>query len=170
MRGHHPASQRSGPDLRQFLAALAHAILAVLAHVDIVFLRRLYVLVVIELGRRPVHLAGFTRAAIFHTVDASARAGTLAAAVAVSSMGAVRVGRRPARSSAGRPQSLRMRRLGLGGEPIGYRSEPSPTHMCRNRPHLGVDALPGPTAGCAGRGAARCRAGLAAVGCRPGSP
>ena len=40
---------------------MASAILAVdLAHVDTVFLRRLYVLVVIEHGRRRVHLAGIT--------------------------------------------------------------------------------------------------------------
>ena len=39
----------------------AHAILAVdFAHVDTVFLRRLYILVVIEHGRRRVHLAGIT--------------------------------------------------------------------------------------------------------------
>jgi hypothetical protein len=56
-----PAPQRSGPTWRQFLAAQAHAILAIdLAHVDTVFLRRLYVLVVIERGRRRVHLAGIT--------------------------------------------------------------------------------------------------------------
>ena len=56
-----PASQRSGPTWRQFLAAQAHAILAVdFAHVDTVFLRRLYVLIVIEHGRRRVHLAGIT--------------------------------------------------------------------------------------------------------------
>jgi transposase InsO family protein len=43
------------------LAAQAHAILAVdFAHVDTVFLRRLYMLVVIEHGRRRVHLAGIT--------------------------------------------------------------------------------------------------------------
>ena len=42
-------------------AAQAHAILAVdFAHVDTVFLRRLYILVVIEHGRRRVHLAGIT--------------------------------------------------------------------------------------------------------------
>ena len=46
-----PAPQRSGPTWRQFLAAQAQAILAVdFAHVDTVFLRRLYILVVIEHG------------------------------------------------------------------------------------------------------------------------
>ena len=39
----------------------AHAIIAVdFAHVDTVFLRRLYVLVVIEHGRRHVPIAGIT--------------------------------------------------------------------------------------------------------------
>jgi putative transposase len=56
-----PAPLRSGPTWRQFLATQAHAILAVdFAHVDTVFLRRLYLLVVIEHGRRCVHLAGIT--------------------------------------------------------------------------------------------------------------
>ena len=56
-----PAPRRSGPTWRQFLTAQAHAILAVdFAHVDTVFLRRLYILVVIEHGRRRVHLAGIT--------------------------------------------------------------------------------------------------------------
>jgi putative transposase len=52
-----PARQRSGPTWRQFLAAQAHAILAIdFAHVvDTIFLRRVYVLVVIEHGRRRVH-------------------------------------------------------------------------------------------------------------------
>jgi putative transposase len=59
--GYRPAPTRSGPTWRQFLAAQAHAILAVdFAHVDTVFLRRVYVLVVIEHGRRRVHLAGIT--------------------------------------------------------------------------------------------------------------
>ena len=54
-----PATVR--PTWRQFLTAQAHAILAVdFAHVDTVFLRRLYLLVVIEHGRRRVHLAGIT--------------------------------------------------------------------------------------------------------------
>src|SRR3954451_770126 len=56
-----PAPRRAGPTWRQFLSAQAHAILAVdVAHVDTVFLRRLYVLVVIEHDRRRVHLAGIT--------------------------------------------------------------------------------------------------------------
>ena len=56
-----PAPRRSGPTWRQFLAAQAHTILAVdFAHVDTVFLRRLYILVVIEHDRRRVHLAGIT--------------------------------------------------------------------------------------------------------------
>jgi putative transposase len=56
-----PAPRRSGPTWRQFLSAQAHTILAVdFAHVDTVLLRRLYVLVVIEHGRRRVHLAGIT--------------------------------------------------------------------------------------------------------------
>jgi hypothetical protein len=56
-----PAPQRSGPTWRQFLTTQAHAILAVdFAHVDTVFLRRLYILVVIEHSRPRVRLAGIT--------------------------------------------------------------------------------------------------------------
>jgi putative transposase len=56
-----PAPRRFGPTWRQFLSAQAHAILAVdFAHVDTVFLRRLYVLMVIEHGRRHVHIGGIT--------------------------------------------------------------------------------------------------------------
>jgi transposase InsO family protein len=56
-----PTPRRSGPTWPQFLTAQAHAILAVdFAHVDTVFLRRLYILVVIEHGRRRVHLGGIT--------------------------------------------------------------------------------------------------------------
>jgi putative transposase len=54
-----PAPRRTGPTWRQFLSAQAHAILAIdFAHVDTTFLRRLYVLLVIEHDRRRVHLAG----------------------------------------------------------------------------------------------------------------
>ena len=56
-----PAPRRSGPTWRQFLSAQARAILAIdFAHVDTVFLRCLYILLVIEHGRRRVHLAGIT--------------------------------------------------------------------------------------------------------------
>jgi transposase InsO family protein len=56
-----PAPRRSGPTWRQFLSVQARAILAVdFAHVDTVFLQRLYILIVIEHDRRRVHLAGIT--------------------------------------------------------------------------------------------------------------
>ena len=56
-----PAPRRTGPTWGQFLAAQAHAILAVdFAHVDTVFLRRLYILVAIEHGTRRVHVAEIT--------------------------------------------------------------------------------------------------------------
>jgi putative transposase len=56
-----PAPRRTGPTWQQFLTAQAHAILAVdFARVDTVFLRRLYILVVIEHGRRRAHIAGIT--------------------------------------------------------------------------------------------------------------
>jgi len=56
-----PAPRRTGPTWRQFLAAQAQAILAVdFARVDTIFLRRLYILVVIEHGTRRVHLGGIT--------------------------------------------------------------------------------------------------------------
>jgi putative transposase len=56
-----PAPRRSGPTWRQFLSVQAGAILAIdFAHVDTVFMRRLYVLVVVEHGRRRVYIAGIT--------------------------------------------------------------------------------------------------------------
>jgi len=56
-----PAPHRSGASWRQFLTTRAQAILAVdFAHVDTVFLRRLYLLVVIEHASRRVHHAGST--------------------------------------------------------------------------------------------------------------
>ena len=64
-----PAPRRSGPSWRQFLTAQAQAILAVdFAHVDTIFLRRLYVFVVIEHSRRRVHLAGITALWVPETV------------------------------------------------------------------------------------------------------
>src|SRR5688572_3914295 len=69
-----PAPRRSGPTWRQFLSAQADAILAVdFAHVDTVFLRRLYILVVVEHDRRPVHIAGITAHATGAWVTQQAR-------------------------------------------------------------------------------------------------
>ena len=56
-----PAPRRPGPTWKQFLTAQARGILAVdFVHVDTVFLRRIYALIVIEHGTRRVHLAGVT--------------------------------------------------------------------------------------------------------------
>src|SRR6478736_5275592 len=67
-----PAPRRSGPTWRQFLSAQTHTILAVdFAHVDTVFLRRLYILVVIEHDCRRVHIAGITALWVPRTVSPS---------------------------------------------------------------------------------------------------
>jgi putative transposase len=56
-----PSPRCSGPTWKQLLATQARTILAVdLAHVDTVFLRRLYVLIAIEHSTQRVHIAGIT--------------------------------------------------------------------------------------------------------------
>jgi putative transposase len=56
-----PAPRRSGPTWKQFLASQAKGIVAVdFVHVDTVFLRRIYALIVVEHGTRRAHLAGIT--------------------------------------------------------------------------------------------------------------
>jgi putative transposase len=56
-----PAPRRNGPTWRQFLGAQASSVVATaFFHVDTVLLKRLYVLFIIELGRRRIWITGVT--------------------------------------------------------------------------------------------------------------
>jgi putative transposase len=69
-----PAPRRAGPTWREFCAAQANSILACdLFTVDTVLLQRLYVLFVIQLGTRRVHVFGGTRSPTGQWVAQQAR-------------------------------------------------------------------------------------------------
>jgi putative transposase len=71
-----PAPRRTGPTWKQLLTAQAAGILAVgFVHVDTVFLRRIYALIVIEHGTRRVHLAcGVRKVSLASELQRCARA------------------------------------------------------------------------------------------------
>jgi transposase InsO family protein len=59
--GVNPAPRRAGPTWKQFLTAQAHTILACdFFTIDTVFLKRIYVLFLMELATRQVHVVGMT--------------------------------------------------------------------------------------------------------------
>jgi hypothetical protein len=113
-----PAPRRSGPTWRQFLSAQAHAILAVdFAHLDTVFLRRLYILVVNEHDRRRVHLAGITAHTTGDWGSAGPDGGTHRARRAAHPLPDDAIRRRPAELCWGHGDGLVLR--GLSEPPAG---------------------------------------------------
>ena len=113
-----PAPRRSGPTWRQFLSAQAHAILAVdFAHLDTVFLRRLYILVVNEHDRRRVHLAGITAHPTGDWGSAGPDGGTHRARRAAHPLPDDAIRRRPAELCWGHGDGLVLR--GLSEPPAG---------------------------------------------------
>jgi hypothetical protein len=117
-RGPRSDAPRSGPIWRQFLSAQAHAILAVdFAHLDTVFLRRLYILVVNEHDRRRVHLAGITAHPTGDWGSAGPDGGTHRARRAAHPLPDDAIRRRPAELCWGHGDGLVLR--GLSEPPAG---------------------------------------------------